>query len=1461
MAIPAWLIQIGIAIAVSFVSSRLFAPDLPTPPTPDARRVRGQFRAERTRARYLLGECRASGWSYHETEGLDDFFTDDRDGDYGYRGYARSLAICQDGFTSVSDIWIEGEKQDTERVKTFTADGGYIFYGAGETPHVNSIIVPAEDNEKYGAKLTGSRADGRSLPRYFITPYSLTRVPRLGFPNAFPDQPNATDRRAETVGIIWYFLFQPLEDIPDRTERTPDVSDEAVWLAPPSVEFLTKGLAHTYPISITPQGVRTLSAPVWTDNSAVAIRWALMQAGLEDEDINYSAFRATFITSNRVVTVYNSHLATRNPTHKFGTVDGLVGSGELDDPWEVIEEMLFTIGGKLVSIDGEIHMLPAVDRPATKTLTDDMLIEHGIQMIRVSPGYNQRLNSVTMGIEQNKWEDYTSYEMEITDDALVAADKGRKLTKNLGTRRFCNDPGRAEQLMKIELVKSRPRRTIRVHCTIGDDYERASWTPGERINLAITSAVIPGGLTGKWEILQAIIKMDWTIVFLLVEAPDGLNDPAISDLPAFNPPPAPAPIANTRPGPPIGLAAVASTTVEFGKPVFKITVSRTDYGRPARYVLLDSDGPTDEAIAYGGHIFHVDEPGAYALIATLLGNRGLEGPSRRVDLTVEPPPTPLAVPNIEATPFALLDEASRLNLSLGATVTWGPVTDDLVLTLSRGDYADERLIPAGSGQRVAEFVVDPPRPGDYTLTAYLRHRETGLIGPITTVAVAIRTEALRPDAPVVTARGIAFVAADGKIVSQVNLSWAKTPDRARVVVSNAQGFRSPPIDTIDESVEVTVPTSGPYAWTVTLYNGAQTGPSVSGMVEVSWDHLRPTEAPIPVVFNAIADTAHMTLQRPADPSINALDIRYKVKDPEDTSAIGTITNEQEWASAPRLGTYPIALGPLGNTVLQSATVQATGEYALYGRWSNTHGLLGPIGLIGTGIFIVPSGESGVEQLSGAWTGMLHNLAPLRDSRYGNVLVFEPGDPRLLTRGERNGEAGWPFGRRQVWGMSLPIDDARESPTSLQARWRPGSGGLGASPVVPDDWLADGVSGDFRIRDLNLNRAGTAITDLVTVTLRFRQGGDGLTGGIATTEPLLLAAVEQDAAWQIIHGGTIIDLGGPDHDGTGAVRDTSNPYTWTPQTSAQAALQALMTGMAAPAMIPDPSDSSNMIPNPAHIADDLTFRVLHKAPAYYLSDSQDTGAVLGQLAEIQLPFANSNSWVRTNNASTQRIQAGGGGFITRASFPNAWLLTAGGGQIGSFSLSRDITNDPTFVRVAFGFAQSGQELISEIEDDAQWTLVVEGERYPIGSPNNPDSALNQRSSAPPYSWFPPLPDHPRLLTLLAGILDGTITGNITLEVNRAGARGQANAWQVRARAEIVQPPIPNPNPKMVPAPNDDATWTLQHSSDEMVWTDVVVTPGTFTTVAGSRYLRLRVDIGDDWIGSGISLLQLQWLERL
>ena len=1105
------------------------------------------------------------------------------------------MALCEGGYAGIERVWINGNAEPIRRVKSILNVPNsqrriLTYYGPMETAPDDALIVPGADSEY--AVPPGMRVenlDSASNQRWVLAPRpDVNGIPvgngRLGDTLAsghgsifavFPNVTNATDRRAEGVGVAFLRLHQP---------ALLDQHEEQAWGGIPQFEVLVRGIEFAWPADTT--GNKT---PVqWTDNAAALLWWYLTtRLAVEEADIDLAAFRAAYAKCEEAMPGGG----------KRYTVNGILKAD--DDPATVIRELMAAMAGTLVLYDGKFFIHAGAERPAVKTIVDADIIE--TLEIRPAPAYRDRVNAFDVGMAQSADNDWTAYELPAYEDTVAQARDGRRLPLDLGTRAFVQSRARLQQLSRIELRRGRAQAVHVYRCRPRDDFSMLALVPGER--LLVTDG--ESGLAGaKMEVVKTRVRPDWSVVLTLRHSPDGIYADDAVDLPPVVAGPAVLPPIIERPPNVSGLTATGSAVFIGGSIRSSVSVTWADSGYPAVLFITGPGGFQQRAVSRqldgttGSHTFIVQAQGEYTVSARHVGADGVESVGAVLTTaTVEwDVLTPGAVPSPRALPFAVLD-AERYGLTLGVLVEWGATVFDVVARVERGDYQEEKIVESG-GQSSTRFVVTDEGVGTYTVTLYLQHRATGLTGPSTTLSAEVSTSALVPAQPVVVASAQSEKADDGAIRSRVRLSWGGTLNRARVRIWRGTTFEAE-LETIEEEAEFDVPNEGTYSWSVTLFNAAGAGTPRTGTVSVSWAHLAPVSVVDAIRLAGAGQFMEIVLRQPVERDIDGIDLRYRRQDIDEDDPLPAIT-ASNWDNAPRLETAPIVVGFLGNNVIVSAIVPETGRYRVYGRWVSRAGLRGPVGEIGTAVYAVPTGNAGSQDFSILWPGTLTNVGPLPDSDHGSILVFDPGDFHELNRRAINGEDGWPFGRVIPWQADFPVArrfDVTSTSGSERIRWRVGAGSpaLGNLPHIRPDLLAEGVAHDAtpdggpQVGWFIMDRSGGLVRLALRILRTLGQGARA--GAVGQYDPVLSAEVEQDGLWRLAYGSTVIDVGGPDHDGAGAVRDPTNPYLWTPQTSAQAALGVLLDGLVG-----------------GTITDDVHLLVGLRAPATYVTTTINFGKV-------------------------------------------------------------------------------------------------------------------------------------------------------------------------------------------------------------------------------------------------------------
>ena len=918
--------------------------------------------------------------------------------------------------------------------------------------------------------------------------------------------------------------------------------------------------------------------------------------GYEHDEIDATAFRAAYSWCEGTVTP--AGISPRR-TFKRGTCNMMISAN--DDHWGVIREILFSMGGYLTEYDGKIFMYAGQERAATKRLGNSDIIK--LKEARPAPYYRDRINAATIGITQSEDHDYESYELPEYSDAAAETRDGRRLPTDLGTRAAVKSPARAQMLLAIALRKARAQAVHVYQVKPGDNFEWLTVTPGERLLVTDSES---GVSDLKMEVIKTVVNADWSVDITLRHSPDGIYADDTVNLPAAITVPTLPPATTERLPAPSNLTLMAAAGYQGGSIVSTVDASCDFNGSPVTFIISGPNGYADRTVSINvtsankvEHRFIVPGEGLYTVKAYQLGKGGIPGESASQPVTVSwSGVTPGAVPSPRTIPFATLN-TERQVLTLGVVVEWGTTTHDIVVRIAKGDFEAEQVVDRG-GQESTRFIV--PETGEYAVSIFLRDGPTGRVGPPTALVAVVSTAALIPVQPVVTGTSAAVKVDDGTIRSQVILKWGATPDRARIKIWQGTDITATPYfekETLEEAVEIDVPNEGVYSWSVELFNAAHTGMARTGMTTVSWADLAPVSTVSVVRFSQGGGGGIMdiVLRQPSERDITGIDLRYRVQAINDETPLTPLT-DSNWDSAPRLETRPIVVGFLGNNIIVTAFPPRTGRYRVFGRWVSRAGLRGPVGEIGTAIFALPTGNAGSADFSILWPGTLTEMGPLPDSEHGSILVYDPGDFHRLTRETINGERGWPFARDQEWFMDFPVSTILNR-EAARVRWRVGSIGVNGNtrlldgPTIPGDWKVSGLPANIYLRDFDF----TLASGLVSVAVNFKDavGEDAP----VQTDPFLVEGVEQDAVWEILYGSTTIDIGGPDHDGTGAVRDATNPYQWTPQTSAQTALKTLFDGLVAQT-----------------ITDTIRLRIRYRTPSRYRTTIIDLGETANWSIAVQ-----------------------------------------------------------------------------------------------------------------------------------------------------------------------------------------------------------------------------------------------------
>ena len=948
--------------------------------------------------------------------------------------------------------------------------------------------------------------------------------------------PNTTDRRAQNVGIVWQYLFQPLEDLPGRDVHPSTATEELVWQSVPSFEYLCKGIRIRWP----QDNAGTLQTdPAWTDNAAAILYWFLTdRCGVTPDVIDNASFRAAYTRCASSVVIGDTSI-------NRGTCDGVIDSTDSTDPWPTIKEILFCFNGELVEVDGKIRIMAGVARAVTRFLTDADIIS--TDEILIAPPYRDRINAAVMGLVQSSENDYTTYELPEFIDTDAMERDGSKLSVDLGTRAFVRDPRRAQQLVAVELKKARARATYTYTLAPGATFDKLTWAPGDIVGVTDSET----GLSNmRMKILQTTLNADFSVTVVLQESPVGIYDDTTVVLPPLDTSPPPPPARDDRPAAPSGFTAVGSIDVEGGRIVSRIRCAVDDYRVATVFHIVGPNGYEERVIAFGEYTFEVPEEGTYEIKArTIVGRFESSGVDRSVTISYASlnPPTPV----LGTVTSNITFNNARTNAEVRLVVNWTSTNFDTIVKLvgkstpvgtDNADVNEEQLIP--SDQSSATFLV--PGLGDLTLT--LQHQLTAIdrqgtiLSSDRTVGIGTHT----PTTIVPTTSIDTNIADDGTIVSDIIFNWASQPDRTRVQVEGPEMYDRTR-ETLEPPLRFSVYRQGTYTYSAEHYNAHAEGTEVTGSVSVDWSGITPTQR-LRGSANSNGRIVNITLEEARQRHITQAEFRYTFRPEGDTTSPSAITTETEWNAAAVLGRFPYSTHI-------TTSVETNGTYRVYGRAVNSAGLLGPISEIGTVfIFIVIEGGGSVE-FGTNWDGVFDFMDILSNSGpAGDIIVYNPGDVYTLTKGQFSNVEGWPFGKEKTWSMTFPRANNRDIRTTKdqeRIRWTVGTNNQAEGSAWPHQWV-DGDA-DIYLGTFSLERTGEGFQ--VGITLKKGTG----TGTEVTEENEVLMGLEQRGTFTLTYGSTTINIASPDYSDNVASDDTE-PFLWIPPTGVQSQLNALLNGL-------------------------------------------------------------------------------------------------------------------------------------------------------------------------------------------------------------------------------------------------------------------------------------------------------------
>ena len=422
--VTGFLINAGLAAAASLLA--------PKPPSfnanldgltgldPASIDTRGEARAAIEGARWIFGRARTAGSLKFYQEIGDD---------QAWLAFALSEGECDD----IEAVWIDGEEVN------FTSSGNTITLGTQKS----------DTSVNYSGKavlykyLKGDGTEGAEI-RAACSEFT-------------------SNHRFE--GVSWYAAH--------LTQPEYDDADGRFWARRPTIELLVKGAKITWPGQ---------AAATWTENAAAIRHWIeINRGGLDPLMVDRTSFDSAYAVCNAQVSVTSPALpAGYTTTGLRYSVNGILTSDM--DFASVRREFDFAWQGWAVEAGGMLYFKPGADRAIVGTVSEGDTAE--IMEVRPAPGLQERQNAVSMTLTQSRDTNYEPFDVpETTDNPALTRDDNFYLPQDAGKRVFVNSPITALRLQAIILRRLRPSLTMTMRIFPGDNLERLSWIPGDRLEV------------------------------------------------------------------------------------------------------------------------------------------------------------------------------------------------------------------------------------------------------------------------------------------------------------------------------------------------------------------------------------------------------------------------------------------------------------------------------------------------------------------------------------------------------------------------------------------------------------------------------------------------------------------------------------------------------------------------------------------------------------------------------------------------------------------------------------------------------------------------------------------------------------------------------------------------------------------------------------------------------------------
>ena len=411
-------------------------------------------------ARWILGRARVGGFFTWYKEVGDDV---------AHFVFTLSQGECE----GLHKVYVDGN--DLEIVEEVTAYAGCTYY------------------------LPGANSDYRGKFELWFYPGTTVTSP--------PASLAAIDSGywdSEHLGVDLCFVHVKLTQ-PNYGRDTNEVDfDERFWTGIPQINYVVDGLKISYPGQAT---------KIHTRNAA-AIRYWYETERLERDSraIDTTSFNSAFITCGQRVLV-----GVTGEDQRY-TIDGVLTSE--DRSLSVISDFDFAWQGFVLEVDGKLHFKPGAEIPNSSgkalNIDNNMIRFIGAQP---SPSLSDRVNACDMTIDQSSQHDWLTTDLEEVKDQTNIDRDGRRLTRNLGVRRFITNPHTGRRLMAIALRRARAVATYSYQISPGTNFENLSIVPGDL--LLVTDKA--RGLVGeRLLVIHQTLERDWSVRLTLTELPTGI---------------------------------------------------------------------------------------------------------------------------------------------------------------------------------------------------------------------------------------------------------------------------------------------------------------------------------------------------------------------------------------------------------------------------------------------------------------------------------------------------------------------------------------------------------------------------------------------------------------------------------------------------------------------------------------------------------------------------------------------------------------------------------------------------------------------------------------------------------------------------------------------------------------------------------------------------------------------------